>query len=375
MTQDIQLTHRCPHVTVEDRVFLQADRRTLALSQSLGSSATVRLVANGIQVPGSGYHSQARLVSGQSGPYRIVSGENTVTVRSSTQVASLELPVSSRVSAQDVARQIRQAMSSLSIDVVRGHLSLIDTSNMGRSSLVQVKGDAAASLGFVGVAGARGRQVYPPWQVVRDRTSTDPRDLTIRFTQRVRQNPIFKATYVVRPDRCKRCQSSLIENDYRFNSGGDALLIEDQNLLYQECLKIILTERGSNPFHTFYGTALHEQIGSKAIAAAASFITEDVRRALENLRLMQEQQGEAQEVSRGEKLYRVVRVSTKQEESTPTLFNLEVIVANAARQTVTIPITFTVPDVVALDSTGDLVLNPEYAGLTTEEQRNRLFGG
>lgn len=377
MSQDIQLTHRCPHVTLEDRVFLGVDRQTLSMSQPVDSTSVVRLVANDeVIIPSTGYHSRAKLTSGQSGPFRILANENDLIVSSSTEQVTFSLPVGSRVPASDIARQIRQGMSSVVVEdpsTVNGHLQLTDFSSMGTRSRLRLEGKAAALLGFDRTRGAKGKQVFPPWRLVPQAGSTDRRDLTIQFTSRVKSNPIFKASYVVRSSRCQRCQSSQIENDYRFDNTGSVILIENENLLYQECLKIILTDRGSNPYHTFYGTSITRQIGTKAVASAAALISEDIRRALNNLQAMQEVQGQAQFVSRRERLYRIVTVETSSDEFNPTIFRVNVVVANAARRLVPINITFTIPDVIALDATGDLVVNPNSAGLTADE-RQQVFG-
>ena len=83
---------------------------------------------------------------------------------------------------------------------------------------------------------------------------------------------------------------------------------------------------------------------------------------------LQEKQGQAQYISPREKLYRIVTVETLPDDNDPTLFYLNVTLANAARRLVPISITFTVPDVVALDSTGELVVNPYLAGLSDVER-------
>jgi hypothetical protein len=98
MSKDIQLAHRCPHLTVEERVFLHTDRRSLPTRQPVGADSSVRILANNdIVIPRYGLFSQAQLFGSLSGPFRILRNEETLTIQTGTAQVNVVLPVGSRV--------------------------------------------------------------------------------------------------------------------------------------------------------------------------------------------------------------------------------------------------------------------------------------
>jgi phage baseplate assembly protein W len=141
------------------------------------------------------------------------------------------------------------------------------------------------------------------------------------------------------------------------------VLIENENLLYQAALKILLTDRGSNTFHPWYGTYLRSRIGSKALAGVASLINEDVRRALRRIQTMQEQKAKYQAVSFKERMYSILSVNVLPHKQDPTTYMIDVVVQNAASTPIDLSIVFTVPEVVAMMGSNGLTLGNEIAGL------------
>lgn len=377
MSKDALLTHRCPHLTLEERSFLGTDRATLLTRQRIASSSSVRISVNDqFLVPPAGLYSQARLTGTSSGPFRVIENETSFVVASKTSSLSLDIPTGSRVETNTIVVLINRSSPSTGIvaENNNGHLALLETKRFGGESLLQVSGRAATALGFGDVSGARGRQVFPSWKVVltRPTTPTTLAQRLIRFGSIVKQNPIFKVTYTATPDSCLRCRASLIENDWRHDTQGELITIENENLLYQACLKILLTDRNSNPFHPWYGTEIRTRLGQKSIGAAAAKISEDVRRALENLQSVQTKQAQAQQVSYKERLYRILGVQTWPHKEDPTTFLVDVVVQNASQEAVSLSIVFTVPDVIALQSPQGPTLNALTAGLSPERLR-RLF--
>jgi phage baseplate assembly protein W len=352
MSKDIQLAHRCPHLTVEERVYLQTDRRSLPTLQPVGADSSVRIIANNdIVIPRFGLFNQAQLYSSQSGPYRIVTNETELVVQTASEQLSLSLTPGTRVETGTLVKELNTASEFILAENVRGHLVLSETAGLGRESWLRVSGSAAASLGFELQAQSRGRKVYPGWglalrpdQVLTNRFP--------RFNEPVKQNPVFKVTYTVPQRRCLRCGGARVENDYRFDNQGLVLVVENENLLHQAALKILLTGKGTNPFHKWYGTTLKSRIGSKAIGAVAGLINEDVRRALEAMQRLQVAQARFQSVSYKERLATIQSVQTYPLDTDPTTFMIEVIAVNASRQPVNVSTVFTVPDVITLDGDG-----------------------
>lgn len=362
MSRDVQLRHECPHLTIEERVNLSDDRRSLLIRQPIANSLSVRiLINNEFFIPSTGLFSRAQLTGSTSGPFKIVTNETSLVIESSGSTVSFDLPVGTRITTDRVVDLInaeaRRGQPSGSLgDILaeneNGHLVLSDINAFGSASRIFASGRAATAIGFVNQTGARGQNIFPAW-VLEQRTDTITNRFP-KFVQPVKSNPIFKVTYSAIPSRCLRCQALIIENDYRFTSQGDVVLVDNESLLLQASLKILLTVKGSNQFHPFYGTEIQSRIGSKAVSSVAAAINEDVSTALENFQALQRAQAQAQEVTFKERLFQIVDVRTVPHVDDPTTFLLDVIVRNASRENIEIPIIFTVPGTVAFSQEGTL---------------------
>ena len=138
-------------------------------------------------------------------------------------------------------------------------------------------------------------------------------------------------------------------------------LLYYENLLYQACLKAILTVKGSNPYHPGYGSSIMSRIGQKNNLLAASQIKEDIVKALSSIQNLQNGQMKYQQVTDKERLYRVssVNVSNTQD---PTVFLVDVVVVNGSNKPVSISITYTAPGAVALAGSNGGSLGTEAVG-------------
>ncbi|NDJ13958.1 MAG: hypothetical protein EBY17_22635 [Acidobacteriia bacterium] len=322
-------------------------------------------------VPSSGLYSAAILSAGRRGPYRIQrcvpligADGNLLIITTSNGTASVRIPEGDQVPISQVARAIRLATDIVTVEDRDGVLSLIDNDTPGLGSFIRLSGGVCTALGFTQI-GARGKEIYPPWQLV-TYYDTLPTELPAgvfpvpsrrpKFIRPLAGNPTIKITYAAMSDRCPRCGGTYVENDYRFDIQGDMALIQDEDLLYQACLKAILTVLGSNPYHPAYGSAVTTRIGAKAIAATQSLIRSDIQTALERVKSLQAAQGKYQAVSAEERLYAINNVQVDTDPNDPTTFQAQVTVKNASNRTVLLNIVFTVPGVVALKGTNGLSL-------------------
>lgn len=361
MSIDIQLAHECPHLILEEQVALGTDRQSLVPRAPVAASNVVRLLVNDeFYVPPGGLFAQAQLEGSVSGPFRIAQCDTTFTIESSTETASFHLPYGNRVQATTIAKILQDGLTDVLVEVIQGHLILTDTATVGMGSFIRVSGLAASSLGFKVQVGARGRKVYPGWVIA---SSPNENGRYPKFVEPVKMHPVFKLLYVTERRWCPRCSGIGVENDYRFDLQGEAVTIQDENLLYQAALKILLTVIRSNPYHPSYGSAITTRIGAKAIGATASLITGDVQTALANMQAMQREQGKYQAVSAKERLYSVRSVRVSPFADDPTAFNVDVVVANASGEPVSLSIVFTTPGVVALEGTNGLSLGKTQVGL------------
>jgi len=373
MSQDFQLAWPCPHMTMEEVVPLGSDRRSLPTRQPVAGAGTVRILANNeIFIPQAGLYSVGQLYSAISGPYDVTENEDTLTIRSprGSETFTFGVTGTRRLSTDQIIQaMLKQKLSVVLAENSNGHLLFSDTSTVGPDSFVQVGGTMAATLGFgagpcatVGYQyRAQGQLIYPSWSM-----ASRPDTITNRFPKfnfPVRGNPMLKVTYSVPVQRCLRCKATYVENDYRFTEDGKALLIQDENLLYQASLKILLTDLGSNPYHAWYGTAIRSRIGSKALAGVTALLSDDVRQALGKLQTLQENQADYQTVTFKERLYSVVAVNVLPHQQDPTTYLIDVVVQNASGEPIELSIVFTVPSVVALMGSNGLMLGTEAAGL------------
>ena len=379
MAKDFQLAWACPHLTVEEVVSLGSDYRSLDTRQPVAGSGTVRILVNDeLYVPQGGLLIPAQLFGSISGPFDLVENEDTLTVETPAGTATVTFGIrgATRWTADQVLKELQRQRFSVALgENISGHLSFTDSTTVGLDSFAKVSGTAAVALGFgtpEGIGNGQGtnyqwkvtgKQLYPGWEL-----HTRPDEITNRFPkfkEPIRNNPLFKVTYTVPPQRCLRCGGSYVENDFRYDSSGQHVLIANEDLLYQAALKILLTDRGSNPYHPWYGTLLKSRIGSKALSGVATLINEDVRRALGRFQTLQEEQAKYQTVTFQERLYSVLAVEVLPHAQDPTTYMINVWVQNASSKPVQLSIVFTVPGVVATMGSNGLMLGNEIAGLST----------
>lgn len=372
MSKDFQLAWECPHLTLEEVVALGTDRRTLSIKQPVGNENTVRIIANDeFLLPQGGLLTLAQLASTTSGPYLLQSTTNVLQISASTGTQTFTLPVYSeaRFSTGDIIQMLQKnGLQVVMAENVNSHLVLTDPYSVGSDSFVSVSGTAASALGFGDPTQnnyrqytARGKQLYPGWGI-HNRADTITNRYP-KFNSPIKANPILKVSYTTVGSRCRRCQNTYIENDYRYDLSGQALLIENENLLYQATMKIILTDQGSNPYYPWYGTTIRSRVGAKAVGAVASLISEDVRKALSKFKDLQNSQAQYQQVTSKEKIYSVLSVQTQRHAQDPTTFLVDVVVQNAATGPIELSIVFAVPTVVALLGSNGLFLGPEAYAL------------
>jgi phage baseplate assembly protein W len=386
MSFDFQLGHSCPHLTIEEEVLLGSDRMELRTRQPVASSSHIKITANDeVVIPQNGLFTRAQVTGSLSGPFRILKNEQRLTLSNRTQtVADVVLPVGPRIDTSRVAEvldaAVRNAGVPIYVENVNGYLRVTDFSEDGLRSQVRVGGAAASAVGFIHQVRSRGRQVYPSWNFAEMEVLHTSRNLTFRyvsarfpkFDQPVRGNPVFKVTYTTMQQQCRRCQGFGIENDYRIAADREPLLVENEDLLNQGVLKILSTIKGSNPYHPEYGTLLLTRIGTKALGSGITSINEDVVNALVIFQRLQTLQGQYQNVAPRERLASLISVNTTPSEIDPTVFEVEIVAANAANVPVVINTVYAAPGTAALAGSNGLSLGLEGLGL---DPRTRYLPG
>jgi hypothetical protein len=355
MSFDFQIAFPCPHLIQEERVPLDSDRRGMLISQPIASSGTVRvLVDDTFVVPSNGLSTNAVLQSSKSGAYRIPKNETTLKVSSLTETSTIELSTSRSISTDSLVKILNAKFTTIEAVNFNGHLMLKEGMSFGKQSRLFVEGSARDTLGFGFVSSARGRQLYPAWRLEKVEGTINER--YPRFVSPLKNNPIIKVTYTTPAERCLRCGGSFVENDFRIDSNGDLRTISNHDLLYQICMKAILTEKGSNPFYKYYGTPLMESIGSKALMGIGNFLRFEVDRTLKLVQKAQTAQARYQTISFEERLLNVLNIAVIQHESDPTAFLIDVTVQSASQKPISLSIVYTAPSAVALAGSNGLSL-------------------
>lgn len=352
MSQDFQLAWSCTHEVLEEVALLSSDLKTLQLDSPI-SNSNVTIYIDGVVVPAGGLRSQGVLYSKVSGPFDLDEDTQSLTVTSSQGTQTVVFNLVGRYSTDSLVKKMGVSLKYVSVENSKGRISITDPYADGGDSFVHVSGSACSALGFVQVR-AEGQDIYPSWKIV---------DKTVKFTAPVKGSHTFQTSYITIPQRCLRCQTTYVENDIRFQSDGSAILVDSEDLLYQSALKMLLTEQGSNPYHSWYGTTIKSRIGAKMVGDVSSILAEEIRTALKKFQNLQSDQARYQSVTPEERLYRIVSVNVKPHDQDLTAFMADIRVQNSSLRPIELNIVFTVPSVVALMGSNGLYLGTETAGV------------
>lgn len=363
MSSDVQIAFNCPHLIGEERVALGGDRRSLYTAKPISGPSLVKVVANdGAEVsPFTGLVTLASVKSYRREPYKVTLANRTLAVRSQLGTATVTFPQGYLSAARVVETLTAGAGSLVTATSSTGYVTVTDKGDPGPASRVQLSESALEALGFDRQSGAKGRTVIPPWKLY-SRNAVNPEDAVdslgyyIGFDAPVTQNPYFTVTYPVAPNLCLRCLTTEVENDYRFDAQGAALVVRDENLLYQSVLKYLLTEIKSNIYFPWYGSTLTTLIGTKVLGGTAAGIRQSVSNALTTFKALQDAQAKYQRITAKERLFAVDNIAVAQSTTDPTVFYVQVSVRNYASEAVSITIAYTAPGTFALPGTNQLSL-------------------
>ena len=337
MSYDRQLDQACTHEVVDEFLFVQDDRQTVSPIRPISSATSVRLRLNGVsEVPSSGVQIAARTVGTKEGPFSIGSTNNVFAIQiNDDPVQTISLPYTAEISSSRLADTLTSMFSGLVFFSERNRVGIRSTL-LGRESTFRIHSSStlAATLGLVVDCVFRGKDVFPGWTLVSSPNSVSDRPLKyIVFddTLQADSNYVEVCYYTVR-EECRRCGGSGVEHDWRYGVNGQILLVQDEQLLIQELLKITYTVRNSNPFHPWYGTTLIERIGSKNASTGVlqNTITSDIYTTFARWQSIKKTQEEAvgQEVTDEEYPYRLLGVQLEQSQEDPTVLFVNVTVQN-----------------------------------------------
>jgi hypothetical protein len=338
MSYDRQIDQVCPHLVVEEALYLSSDRMTIRPLRPISSLNSVTVRLNGqIEVPSMGVALPASSMGLKEGPFTIVQGVNDIFAIAVKQGATqtVTLPAGSKIPAERVAALFNAAFQGVLFSVMGNKLAFKTLSD-GRGASVFVKSTStlAATLGIQTNREFRGQQNVPGWTLIGDPSALADRPTRlIVFDDPLRSGSCHvEIGYSTIRQECRRCGGTGVENDFRYSNDGEPVVIRDEALLLQELQKDFYTIRGTNPFHTWSGTALLETIGKKLSAGGfvQNLIVSDIYQAFNRWQSIKRQQEEraGQFVSDAEFPFRLLSVDLQQSTQDPTVVFVSITVQN-----------------------------------------------
>lgn len=165
-----------------------------------------------------------------------------------------------------------------------------------------------------------------------DGMDLSPKSLVVMKEPFIVYYPIIEAKYTTLKTYCPKCAGTRILDDIVYGPNKDVVSVKDEFLLIQTLEKFIVTKLTSNRYYDWIGTSLHSLIGSKIsdLSYFKTKITEDVRKAVDDLKSIQSQYiSTGRTVTKGELFGELLSVVVSQYEHDPTM--LEVLIKFTAQ--------------------------------------------
>lgn len=114
--------------------------------------------------------------------------------------------------------------------------------------------------------------------------------------------------------------------DLQIAKSGDVETVYDNEKLYQDMLKILVSPLGSNKLHFWYGSGINAAVVGNSFSEdiTTDSAIQQISSALENLQMMQKNQAMNQNVTNYEKLVAVKNIYVGIAESDPRLVEVSV---------------------------------------------------
>jgi len=167
------------------------------------------------------------------------------------------------------------------------------------------------------------------YDIIYDSTTINinqPRMIRFKFKWKSIED-YFEVTYVTLKNFCYKCVGLEKVDDISYNIKGQLFLNRNEYLLLQNLEKFTITEKQSNPFHTYIGTTLVKLLGQKISDPSfiSSQITQEINTTLDILKSLQEQyKATGRAVTDGELLDTVENVKVRFDENDPAIIRADI---------------------------------------------------
>jgi phage baseplate assembly protein W len=344
MSYDLHIAHACPHHIRYERVGI-TNGRLVSPRSPIGGVGLLEIRRDGVLLNKEGNLREAFTVAPQSSPYRIRQGKNVLGIRTSNG-DDYQITIPSKIyQAEALATYLKPKLKDVIVSLERKSLKFSDNLVGFNFTLY---GSVLKSLGYAKEKEVvKSKRITPPWSLVKRLNGYD-----VLFSKDLSPEGLLDISYTTLKEFCRRCNSTGVENDIRWNDQGEMGILGGTDLLYQNVAKSILTEIGSNPYHSFYGSNALSLIGRKVNSGTAMSLRESVNSSLNKLISVQRLQRESQDLSAEEKILGVESITVSQIDNDQTSLLCNVVVRSGAGQPVSVNVIFSVPGSTSLN--GDL---------------------
>lgn len=345
MSYDLHIAHACPHHIRYERVGI-TNSRLVSPRSPIGGVGLLEIRRDGIILNKEGNLREAFTITPQSSPYRIREGKNVLGIRTSSG-DDIQITIPSKIYQVEALYQyLNGKLGDVDLLIERKSLKFTDNKKGVGFTLY---GSILKPLGYKSEKEVvKTKTITPSWSLVKRLNGYD-----LLFSKELSPEGLLDISYTTLKEFCRRCNSTGIENDVRWGDQGEMGILQGTDLLYQNVAKSVLTELGSNPYHSFYGSNALSLVGRKVNSGTAMSLRESVRDCLSKLISTQTLQKQIQELSAEEKILGVESVTVEQIEGDPTSLLCNITVRSGAGRPVSVNVIFSVPGSISLN--GDLV--------------------
>jgi hypothetical protein len=347
MSFDREIDQICPHIVLDETLYLDSTSQIIRPIKPIASTDSVVVRLNGLlEIPSYGVANPVQVIGTGIGPFNIKAGVNDTLVVKVNQgpPQTVVVPASAQMPAAQLAGYLNFGLTGVQFNVVNGVQLQMQSAGEGYASTIWI--DAASTVaGTIGLLTShlyRGVDVYPGWSLVLDPTSLPQLPYRMVFFDMPLRSvgDFVELSYNTVQNQCRRCGGTGVENDWRYGFNGDTGEVRDEALLIQEIQKIMFTIRGTNPFHTWYGTTLTDSIGKKITFGnfLQNLIVSDITTAFNRWQSIKTQQQNVvrQYVSDKEFPYRLLSVQLQQSTQDPTVIYVNITIQNRSTQPIQI---------------------------------------
>jgi phage baseplate assembly protein W len=341
MSYDIKIAYACPHLIRNERVSL-INGVLLSPRSPISGQGLLEIKRDGVLLSQSGNTSEAHIYAPQASPYRVKSNSNTLTLKTSEGDSYTYTLPSKTYKSSEIVSYFNKKLGVILL-IEEGNTIKFTDNLMGVG--FSISGTLLRALGFNrDKVSVRPRKVTPSWGLVKRLDGYD-----VLFSKPLTPEGLLEITYTADKRYCRRCASTGVENDLRWDDQGTMQIAEGADLLYQNIAKVILTKLGSNPFHPFYGSRVFDLIGRKSSPNVSMVIRETVTTALSKFQSQQRIQKQLQPISLEETLLRIESVTASQVGDDQTAYICNIVVRSASGQPVSVNLVFSVPGSIQLN--------------------------